>query len=87
MPIPLKSGSYRVSCKFGPRDLDIVGASKWHKGVDLAANKGTPIYASMSGTVTHSGSGTGYGLYIKINHGDGVETRYAHCSELLVQKR
>ena len=84
MAMPLKDGSYYVSSKFGPRNIDVVGASTWHKGVDLAANTGTPIYASASGTVTHSGSGTGYGLYIKINHGDGVETRYAHCSELLV---
>ncbi len=86
MPIPLKEGTYRISSKFGPRNIDVPGASTWHKGVDLAANKGTPIYASMSGTVTHSGSGTGYGLYIKIDHGDGVETRYGHCSELLVSK-
>ncbi len=86
MAMPLKDGSYYVSSKFGPRNIDVVGASTWHKGVDLAANTGTPIYASASGTVTHSGSGTGYGLYIKINHGDGVETRYAHCSELLVSK-
>ncbi|MBN2878939.1 MAG: M23 family metallopeptidase [Clostridia bacterium] len=86
MPMPLKSGSYYISSKFGPRNIDVPGASTWHKGVDLAANKGTPIYASMAGTVTHSGSGTGYGLYIKIDHGDGVETRYGHCSELLVTK-
>ena len=87
MPIPLKSGTYRISSPFGPRpNIDVPGASKWHKGVDLAANTGTPIYASGDGTVTHSGSGTGYGLYIKISHAGGVETRYAHCSELLVSK-
>lgn len=86
MPIPLESGTYRISSPFGPRNTGIPGASTFHGGVDLAANKGTPIYASASGTVTHSGSGTGYGLYIKIDHGNGVETRYAHCSELLVDK-
>ncbi len=87
MPTPLKEGTYRISSPFGPRpNIDVVGASKWHKGVDLAANTGTPIYACADGVVTHSGSGTGYGLYIKINHGNGVETRYAHCSELLVSK-
>jgi|GEM_PF-1680564 len=85
MPIPLKSGTYRVSSPFGPRpNIDVPGASKWHKGVDLAANKGTAIYASADGVITKSGSGTGYGLYIKIDHGNGIETRYAHCSELLV---
>lgn len=85
MPIPLKSGSYRISSKFGPRNIDVVGASTWHKGVDLAANTGTPIYASASGVVTKSGSGTGYGLYIKIDHGEGVETRYGHCSQLIAK--
>ena len=85
LPIPIRD-TYRISSKFGPRTIDVAGASSWHKGVDLAADKGTPIYACEDGVVTHSGSGTGYGLYIKIDHGNGVETRYGHCSELLVSK-
>ncbi|MEX1376561.1 MAG: M23 family metallopeptidase [Eubacteriales bacterium] len=85
MIVPIRD-TYRVSSKFGPRSVEVAGASTWHKGVDLAADKGTPIYACEDGVVTHSGSGTGYGLYIKIDHGNGVETRYGHCSELLVSK-
>ncbi len=86
MAIPLKSGTYRISSKFGPRNTGIAGASTFHKGIDLAAPTGTPIYASADGTVHFSGTGTGYGLYIRIKHDGGVETRYGHCSQLLVKK-
>ena len=87
MSIPLKSGTYRISSRFGPRNTGISGASTFHKGIDLAAPKGTPIYASDDGTVKFAGTGTGYGLYIRLTHDGGVETRYGHCSQLLVKKR
>lgn len=78
-PLPLTSGSYRISSRFGARSLG------YHKGVDLAAPIGTPIYASRAGTVTYSGSASGYGLVIYLDHGGGVQTRYGHCSKLLVK--
>lgn len=86
MPMPLRKGSYRISSKFGARNTGIKGASKFHKGIDLAASKGTPIYASAAGTIKYSGTASGYGLYVKITHDGGVETRYGHCSQLLVEK-
>jgi murein DD-endopeptidase MepM/ murein hydrolase activator NlpD len=86
MAIPLKSGVYTLTSEFGPRNTGIPGASTFHKGIDLAAPKGTPIYASAGGTVHFAGTGTGYGLYIRIKHDGGVETRYGHCSQLLVKK-
>lgn len=55
-----------------------------HTGIDLGGAVGTAIYAYRSGTVTFSGWGTGYGLHVKIDHGDGMSTYYAHASELLV---
>ncbi len=55
-----------------------------HQGLDIAANTGTPIYAARAGTVTFSGTNGDYGKMIKIDHGGGVETRYAHCSALKV---
>ena len=67
--------------------------SRWyggsHKGVDICAAAGTPIYASAGGTVTKSGynkagAGTGYGYSIIINHGNGYTTVYAHCLSLVV---
>lgn len=55
-----------------------------HTGTDIGGAIGTAIYAYRSGTVTFSGWGNGYGKYVVINHGDGMSTYYAHCSELLV---
>ena len=56
-----------------------------HNGVDIGGSLGTDIYAYMGGTVIFSGwDYTGYGNWIKINHGNGVITIYAHCSALYV---
>lgn len=64
-----------------------VGDGRGHKGMDIAAPSGTPIYAAASGTVTFSGrDGSGYGNYIIIKHANGVETLYAHCKALYVKK-
>lgn len=86
MPMPIEKGKYRISSPFGPRKAPTKGASTFHKGVDLAAPKGTPIYASQAGTVAYSGTNGGYGLFVKIKHDGGVETRYGHCSQLVVKK-
>lgn len=57
----------------------------WHNGVDFAAPKGTPIYASRSGTVTSAISLTySYGNYVVINHGDGFSSLYAHMTYYVV---
>ena len=56
-----------------------------HNGIDVAASTGTPIYAAAGGTITYSGYNSGgYGYLIKMSHGNGVETYYGHCSQLLV---
>ncbi len=60
---------------------------KIHKGIDLAAPVGTPIFASAKGVVSFAGwDDSGYGSVIKIQHTDGSETLYAHNSKLLVHK-
>ena len=62
-------------------------ASSGHKGVDICGAYGTPIYASDGGVVTKSGynaAGSGYGYSIVIDHGNGYQTLYAHCSALYV---
>lgn len=53
-----------------------------HTGTDIACPKGTPIKAVASGTITFAGNSGSYGKLIKISHGNGVETWYAHCSAL-----
>ena len=70
-----------VSSRFGVRG----GAT--HKGLDIAAPKGTPIYAAASGTVITSAYGWngGYGNYVVINHGNGINTAYGHCSSLVAK--
>lgn len=75
---PLKRGSFTISAYYGD--------GRAHKGMDLAANKGTPIYAVADGTVTYSGYDGNYGYSVVINHGNGLSTRYAHASKLCVSK-
>ena len=59
--------------------------SGWHNGVDFANNRGTPIYASRSGTVTKAVSLTySYGNHVVINHGDGFSSLYAHMDYYVV---
>ena len=76
---------YRSS-SFGWRKDPFLGIRAFHKGLDFSAVTGEPIMATASGIVTEAGFERDYGKYIKINHGDGLETRYAHASKLLVSK-
>ena len=55
-----------------------------HTGLDIAASTGTPIKAAAGGTVTFSGYKGSYGYMVVVNHGNGVETYYGHCSKLYV---
>lgn len=73
-----------VTSRYGQREeTEVVSAN--HQGIDIGANEGTPIYASMAGTVTVSSEEGEYGKHIDITNGD-VLTRYAHCSKLLVKE-
>lgn len=55
-----------------------------HKGIDIGAPLGTKIYAAAAGKVTYSDWMSGYGYLVIIDHGNGVETYYGHCSKLYV---
>ena len=65
---------------------DHFGGYRNHKGLDIAAPYGTPIYAAESGTVTETGTGWngGYGNAVKISHDDGNVTYYAHMSSIAI---
>ncbi len=78
-PLPKNVHSF-ITTYFGERDF----GTHIHKGVDYAAAKNTPIYAVKGGTVTRACYRSDYGNCIIINHGDGVETLYAHCTKLFV---
>ncbi len=63
-----------LTSPFGPR------WGKLHRGVDIAAETGTPIKSVGAGVVAFSGwDGPGYGHLVEIDHGDSMATRYAHC--------
>ena len=70
-----------ITSRFGNRESI---RSYGHTGLDIAAPGGTPIRAAADGTVSFSGYSGGYGYVVKISHGNGIETYYAHCSELYV---
>jgi murein DD-endopeptidase MepM/ murein hydrolase activator NlpD len=71
----------RISSSFGNRRHPISGYTKLHKGTDFAAPTGTPVYAAGNGTVQRASRYGGYGNYIRIKHGKGYETAYAHLSK------
>lgn len=75
----------RISSRFGDRSDPFSGAEREHHGVDIAAAAGTPIQAVRAGTVTFAGERGGYGNVVILDHGDGLETRYAHCASLDVR--
>ncbi len=79
---PISGG--RISSYFGRRNSPGGIGSTYHKGIDWYVPLGTPIYASSGGTVRSAGWGSGYGYVVYIDHPDGRQTRYAHCSRLVV---
>lgn len=70
----------RVSSPFGTRTHPIRGGRRTHKGIDIAAPQGTPVYASASGIFDRVGYSNSLGNVIYIKHDDGRSTRYAHMS-------
>ncbi len=73
---PLRPGTYRISDHFGA-----ARSYGGHAGIDLAAQRGTPIFAAGPGVVTQAGWVRGYGYMVTIRHPNGYETRYAHMRE------
>ena len=74
----------KISSPFGFRESPTSGASRYHQGVDLAANAGTPIVASRGGTVTIASYSNSAGYYVTINHGDGFSSIYMHMTNYIV---
>jgi murein DD-endopeptidase MepM/ murein hydrolase activator NlpD len=67
------------------RSHPILHMARPHEGIDVSAPMGSPIEAPAAGVITHAGWETGYGNTIKINHGFGIITKFAHASKLLVK--
>lgn len=61
------------------------GGKRGHTGVDIDGKTGDPIRAVEDGVVVFAGREGGYGLMVVVDHANGIKTRYAHCSKLLVK--
>lgn len=73
------------SSSFGWRIDPFNGHKAFHEGLDFTAAVGTPIYAAAGGIVSTAEQTPDYGKIVKIDHGSGLETRYAHASKLFVR--
>ena len=80
--------SFTITSPFGYRQDPFTGEMSYHGGTDIAAPQGTPILAAADGTVTVANGtdpwGGSYGYHVKLDHGGGMETLYAHCLAIAV---
>ncbi len=83
---PLAGRAGYVSSRFGMRRDPFTKRLRHHNGVDISARAGTPVMASAKGTVVASGKDRYLGNVVKVGHGNGTETWYAHLQESKVKK-
>lgn len=81
---PIERSRFWISSPFGPRK-NSNGSPGFHYGLDMAALRGTPIYAAGSGRVIEAGENTGYGKTVVVLHTRRYKTRYAHLSTIAVR--
>ena len=82
---PVNLGVVRQTSGYGYRRDPKTGGRRLHKGSDFAGRTGTDIFATADGVVTHAGWQSGYGKLVIIRHAFGIETRYAHNSNIRVK--
>jgi murein DD-endopeptidase MepM/ murein hydrolase activator NlpD len=75
-----------ITSSFGYRDDPFTKEKKLHEGIDIDLKEGTDVKCPSSGRVKECGEDGQLGKYILLDHGSGIETKYAHLSELLVKK-
>ena len=80
--MPLENA--RLTSAYGMRTHPVLNRRMGHKGIDLAAPTGTPIYATADGFVSKAERFGAYGNYVAVEHGARIQTRYAHMSEIAV---
>jgi len=81
---PVRAGY--ITSTYGFRKDPFRGRGAFHKGIDFAGVRGSPVIAVAEGVVTFSGRQSGYGNLVEIRHSDGRVTRYGHCDRLLVKE-
>ena len=77
---------YNLTSKYGNRKDPFTKKPDWHEGVDLGAWPGTRVRATAPGVVTHAGYKGGFGRFVLIDHGCGIETAYGHLKKIYVKK-
>lgn len=75
-----------VTSDYGYREHPVYSGESFHSGRDIAAAEGTDIYAVLDGVISETGTAPQAGNYVKIDHGNGVETLYCHCSKVYVNE-
>jgi murein DD-endopeptidase MepM/ murein hydrolase activator NlpD len=75
-----------LNSAFGPRLSPWTRQPEFHAGVDIAAKSGTPVTATVAGTVRFAGTADGYGETVLLDHGAGVESRYGHLQRVAVTR-
>ncbi|MTI85628.1 MAG: M23 family metallopeptidase [Firmicutes bacterium] len=81
-PLP---GSYTITSGFGSRVDPVEGRNAFHHGLDISAAMGAPVLAARDGEVIFAGKKGNYGNVIFVDHGRGIQTRYAHLSRIAVE--
>lgn len=74
-----------ITSYFGQRISPYLGKLKMHEGLDVGAPYGTPVHAPADGIVIYSGEKAGFGKFVQVDHGYGIETIYAHNQSLSVR--
>ncbi len=86
IPIYIPVRNANISMEWGPNIHPVFGYWYIHKGIDFAANPGTPIYAAADGVVTFVSYDEGYGNHVYISHNFGFKTHYSHMKSTIVKK-
>jgi murein DD-endopeptidase MepM/ murein hydrolase activator NlpD len=86
MPSIMPTQGWLTSAFSRMRQHPILHTARAHEGIDVTAPAGSPIEAPAAGRVIKSGWEAGYGNVVMIDHGYGIETRFAHASKILVQR-
>ena len=84
IPSRIPVDGVRLTSDFGMRWHPVLGGHRMHKGIDLSSPIGTPVHATADGVIGRADWFSSYGLYIAIEHGGALETRYGHLSRVNV---
>jgi murein DD-endopeptidase MepM/ murein hydrolase activator NlpD len=84
VPSRMPIDAVAMTSGFGMRTHPVLGGRRQHQGIDLAAPRGTPVYATADGLVGMAQWYSSYGNYVQIEHGGELQTRYAHLTSYTV---